>query len=149
MAAPSGPRSGRHGSVNSVASVRNWSLNWNQALASRILSSTRAGTMRFAGIEDWNGSIEGFGGVPGLFAGDTVALRLFAGPDDGVWGHYGAVYYGNAIIDSFTLNIQWQPTVQTSWTANFSANGCLSTTSGEESDDTLECVSRWCSVGLS
>lgn len=148
MGSLSGPRTGRHGAVNGLTSVRNWSLNWNQNLASRVLSSTRGGTMRFAGIEDWSASVEGFGGFPGIFPGDNVSLKMFAGPDDGVFGHYGAVYQGYALVDSLTINLQWQPTVQASWSANFSANGCMSQAPGEYSDDVLECVSQLCSIDL-
>lgn len=150
MSAPSGPRSGRHGSVavgaSALHSIRNWNLNAIENHEARVLSSTRAGTMRFPGVADWNGSFEGFGGTPPVFPGDQVALSLFAGPDTGVFGATGLVYFGNAIIDSLTITWQWQPTVVVSWSANYSANGCLAYNTDEYYDTILECVAQACSM---
>lgn len=151
MTAPSGPRSGKHGVVALTATgvnhVRNWNLNWNYALEDRVHSASASGHERFAGVEDWNGSFAGFGGAPPVFPGDEVALKLFCGPSDGVWGHTGKVWVGNAIIDNIAITWNWQPNNSLSWTANFSANGCLTDEEGEYYDTTSQtCLAKMCSL---
>lgn len=146
MAAPSGPRSGKHGAVNGVPVTRNWTLNILNALERRYHSASRGGPDVDLGIEDWNGILEGFGGFPPFFPGDIVALILFTGPSTGVLGATGDTYTGFAIIDSLTVNWNWQPNNSLNWSASFSADGCLTEVEGEELDVSAVCLDRMCSV---
>lgn len=149
MPAPSGPRSGKHGAVNGINTVRNWSLNITGAIETRYHSASRGGPERYAGVEDWNGVIEGFGGNPGIFPGDSVALVLFSGPDDGVYGHDGLTYYGTALIDSLAINWNWQPSQSLTWSAGFSANGCIASQDDTIADTpNIGCTARMCSLSV-
>lgn len=135
MPFPSGPRSGKHGVVKAanatsgvtgvVSAVRNWSVNHNQTPEDHVHSGTLGGHERGNGYFDWNGSFEGFGAYPGIFPGDLFEFTGFAGPDNGVFGTSGNAVIGNAIMDSLTINWNFQPGGSLSWSGSFSANGCL------------------------
>jgi hypothetical protein len=146
MGSPSGPRSGRHGYANGVPFVKNWSLNWSRATETRYHSASFNAPERFMGVEDWNGTIEGYGGLPSLFPGENVALKLFAGPDNGIFGNTGVVYEGTAIIDTLTLNWTWQPNASLGYSLGFSADGCLAQVENEYYDDTGECEASVCNI---
>lgn len=144
----SGPRSGKFGFVNGAIQVRNWSLNWNEALADRVHSASMGGHERISGVEDWNGSFEGFGGWPGanLFPGNSFSMLLFAGPDDGVYGNTGKVWVGTAIIESLTINWNWLPSNSINWSIAFAANGCLADADNEYYDSSEVCVASMCDL---
>jgi hypothetical protein len=151
MPTPSGPRSGKHGyayTINGIKHMKNWSLNWNQALETRYHSESRGGPERFYGVEDWSGTIEGFGGNPLIFPGDEIALELFTGPSTGVYGAVGETYKGNAIVDQLTINWNWQPNQSLNWSVNFSADGCLSEAEDEEYDLSTTCDTSMCNLSL-
>ena len=151
MAAPSGPRSGKHGYVYTQYGetyIRNWLLNWNQALAARIHSASAGGTERVYGVEDWNGTFEAFGGNPNIFPGDEFTIGLFSGPSDGVHGTTGQYWSGDAICDSLTINWNWQPSQTINWSAAFSANGCLADTDDEKYDAGADCVASMCTLSI-
>lgn len=148
MTAPSGPRGGRHGYVNGLPQIRNWSLNWNRALETRYHSATKAGPQRIVGVEDWTGTFEGFGGNPGVFPGDNIDLKLFAGPSDGVYGHTGVVYQGTGIIDSLTITWNFQPNASIGYSIGFSADSCLTLDENEYYDTSEFCEASMCQLKL-
>lgn len=146
MGSPSGPRTGRHGFMNGVPFMRYWSLNWSQALETRYHSASYSGPERTPGIEDWNGVVEGYGGKPGIFPGESIALKLFSGPSDGVHGNTGKVYAATAIADSLTINWQWQPSQMLGYALNFSANGCMGSEENDYYDTTDTCHANMCNM---
>jgi len=149
MTAPSGPRSGKHGVVNGICFVRNWTLNVLNAVETRYHSASRGGPERYTGIEDWNATFEGFGGDPGIFPGDIIDLKLFAGPSSSTWGDPGQTWYGSAIVDSLSVIWNFQPNQSLQWAASVSANGCITQTDDEYYDTTcLTCPTQMCSLAI-
>lgn len=144
----SGPRSGKHAFVSGLSQITGWTLNWNESYETKYHSASRGAPERTRGVEDWNGTITGFGGNPGLFPGDEFAFRFFDGPDDGVYGHTGLIWYGNGIIDSMSIVWNWTPNQSLNWTINFSANGCLDDMIGELYDTSTECANRMCNLAI-
>jgi hypothetical protein len=148
MASPSNVRSGKHGAVNGVPSVRNWTLNILNQVETRIHSASRGGPERHQGIEDWNAVIEGFGGNPGIFPGEDLTMSLFTGPSTGVFGATGLAYTGTAIVDSLTINWSWQPNQSINWSANISANSCIGYTEADIVDSSTTCYARACGLNV-
>ena len=149
MTAPSGPRSGKHGVVNGVGAVRNWTLNFLNAVQTHYHSATQGGPERYPGVEDWNATFEGFGGDPGIFPGEAVALKLFAGPSDGIWGSTGEVWYGAAIVDSLSITWNFQPNQSLQWAATVSANGCIAQEESEYYDTVTDtCPNQMCGLDI-
>lgn len=154
MADTSGPRSGKHGMVSAYGwegtysrHIRNWNLNLLEQPENRVHSASRSGHERIVGVRDWNGSFEGFGPDPFIFPGNDINITLYAGPKTGVYGTAGQTYVGTAIVDSITINWNWQPTQSINWTANFSGDGVLAYASDDYIyDDSVVCDPSMCDL---
>ena len=149
MASPSGPRSGKHAAALGITNLRNWTLNRINALETRYHSATRGGPARQDGVNDWNGTVESFGGFPDFFPGDYITgLSLFEGPDDSVYGHTGVTWTGNAIVDYITINWNFQPNQSLNWSAGFSAHGAIVDGTGVVDDVSDDCPDRICDLHI-
>lgn len=101
-----GVHSGKFGVVNGEETVRNWSINDEQALQSYVASNTLFGTGRQPGIESWTGSFQKFGYMPNTMPGELLAFVGYQAPDDDVSGN-GMRYSGQAMVSQLQINWNW------------------------------------------
>lgn len=152
----SGPRSGKHGAVKYgsgggafLTSIRNWIYNSTSTPEDYVHSGTRGAHDRAGGVWDSNGTFEQFGAIPVLFPGDSFDFYGFAGPDTGVFGTNGNTIVGPVLLDSLTINWDWNPNGRLSMSSTFSANGCFDE---ENSNDIVEtpafCPTRMCDLSI-
>ena len=123
--------SGRYGAVNGMSTVRNWVLNETTTPAEYRASNTRAGTGRKEGVYDYNGSFEGYGGVPPIMPSEYFDFVGFTAPTSGIFGTIGATKQAvNAIVQSVTINWDWTTGGLLDWVVNFAAGEPLIITDG-------------------
>jgi hypothetical protein len=123
-----GTHSGKFGAANGISTLRNWVINELSQPKQFAASNTRGAHGRRAGIKDWNGSYGAYGGSPLILPGETFSFEGYTAPDDDVEGSTGAVYSGDAVIESVAITWDWRGSNIISHTANFSGAGPLTET---------------------
>ena len=121
--------SGKAGAVNGKSTVRKWSISYTADTKTFVASSTKGGTGRLAGNEDWSGSYDGYGHTPGVMPGGALS---FVGSIDGTKG-----VSGTAIVDQVVITIDIEGGGIISHTVSFSANGALTEGAAAATDATL------------
>ncbi len=115
-----GVLSGVGGSLDSVAGIGNWSINYKGDPQAYASSGTAGAMARIAGNGDWSGSYRAYGHTPYVMPGEAFS---FAGSMDGTNGASGT-----AIVDSVEINVDIEGAKPIEHTVNFSGNGALSRT---------------------
>lgn len=115
------PMSGRYGaaSFGSVLStIRDWRVGISSDLKTFIASNTHGGTGRRAGIFDWQGSFNQYGGMPVALPGDSGTFIGYPGPGDGIIGSNGPCATGPAVISQLQTTWNWMTNeiIQTAYT---------------------------------
>ncbi len=128
-----GIHSGKYGVVDGVSTVKNWQINETSDVKSFVASNTNGGTGRRRGNHDWTGSYVQYGCRPDHMPGETFNFKGYTSPDDDVSGN-GAVYIGDAIVDSIAITWNWENAEITSTTVNFASAGPLTRGSDEFTD---------------
>ena len=103
-----GALGGRYGVVNGLTGIRNWQLNDDGTLAVFANSATAAGQGRLPGITAWTGGYSNHGALPPVLPGVLFGFQGFTAPDNGILGGVGYKYSGNAMVDSVSINWDWQ-----------------------------------------
>lgn len=141
-----GIRSGKRGAVNGKSTVRNWSISDDMTNPRYRASNTKGGAGRINGIGLWTGGFAGYGGDPVSLPGDIFAFVGYTAPNDGISG-VGERYSGNAIIDSLTVNWNWQGGEAVNNSYAFSGHLGLTVASGAEVlDATTPTVASICGL---
>jgi hypothetical protein len=121
-----GVHSGKFALVDDMDTVRNWTINEQQAPARGIASNTAFGPLRRVGVRSWNGTFTRYGGLPLLMPGDLFTFRGYGAPVDDVVGSDGMVYDGQAMVGSVGLAWDWQGAGLLVETYNFAGHLALS-----------------------
>jgi hypothetical protein len=103
-----GVHSGKFALVDGIDTVRNWTINEQQAPARGIASNTAFGPLRRVGVRSWSGSFTRYGGLPLLMPGDLFTFKGYGAPVTDVVGEDGMVYDGQAMVGSVGLAWDWQ-----------------------------------------
>lgn len=122
-----GVLSGIFGAVDTIHTVRNWSVDSSADLQELVASNTKGMPIRLEGNEDWSGSFSCFGDVPVKMPGDSF---LFTGSVDGENG-----CYGQAVVDSVEVSVDIEAGAPISHDVSFSGDGIL-TLGAAIADDT-------------
>jgi len=114
--------SGVGGVIGGMSSVTNWSINRTQASAKYAASSTKGGTGRVPGPQDYTGSFTTLGHTPPAMPGETVPAVLKIGQTDPAVGAEKAYYIMPLmLIDSVQITIDWGSADPITCVTNFSA----------------------------
>lgn len=104
--------------ASNITGISKWSIASKSSNLQSLITSASAGApVRVAGNDDWNGSYEGGGPIPGVVPGESIT---FKGSIDGVKGVSGA-----AIVDGVTINWDIEGGKPISHSVRFSGNGAL------------------------
>lgn len=131
-------KNGAKGAIDGVPCIRNWSLNDLAETKEFACSATQGRRGRRAGIEDFNGSFEQYGGTPTLMPGECFTFEGFTGPDAvdcGPSSGDGNIYTGEAIIDQVAITWNWEASEEIMIASSFSGNGPLTIENGEILDE--------------
>lgn len=109
--------SGIGGAVDSINTVRQWSVNQTGDLQAYTASNTKQAVSRESGNSDWTGQYQAYGGVPVKMPTETFT---FTGSIDGTNG-----VVGPAIVESVTIEWDMEASSVLSHTVNFASNGTL------------------------
>lgn len=97
-----GVHSGKFGTLNGIPTVRQWSINDDQALAKGIASNTNFGPFRRRGVEEWNGNFTQYGKQPTVMPGAAFNFAGYTAPDNDAGGN-GVQYAGVAYARQTTI----------------------------------------------
>jgi len=111
------PITGINGAVDGVPGVVNWNVSETPNLQSRGNSSVAGSVITKTGVKDWSGTYEAEGGAPVHMPGETFT---FTGSADGSVGATGP-----AIVESVTINWDWENDAMLGHSVNFAGNGAL------------------------
>jgi len=131
-----GVHSGKFGAVDSVTTVRNWGIEQISASQPFVASNTKGGTGRRRGVKDWSGQYSCYGHTPPAMPGEFFDFEGYTAPDNDTWGANGLTYYGNAIVDSIALTLNFESSELFNFQTSFSGNGALARKSDVVSDAT-------------
>ena len=124
--------SGKYGAVGDVDTVRNWVLNELTTPAEMRASNTLGGTARYEGVYDYNGTFEGYDGVPPYMPGDYFDFTGYTAPSTGALGVAGITKSAvNAIVQEVTINWNWQSGELLNWALSFAAGEPLAITEAQ------------------
>ncbi len=125
-----GVLSGIGGAVDTAETVRNWSADVSEELVAAYASNTKAGPHRLDGNLDWSGIYTGYGSIPTMMPGDSIAsLKLSLDATDGI--------EGPAIIDRVDITWDWEGRIPISYSVAFSGNGDCTFGSAVATDGTI------------
>lgn len=116
-----GLHSGKHGVVNGISTVGQWSISETQAPARGIASNTKFGPVRKHGVRSWNGSFNAFGATPSVLPGESFSFLGYGAPANDVSGN-GFRYSGGALVSGVTINWNWSNGEMINHTVNFDGN---------------------------
>lgn len=122
--------SGSLGMINGLSHVRSWSIEDTSSPVKGVSSASRGGTMTKGGVRDWSGSASLFGVAGTWMPGDIVSFVGYKGPTTGVKGTAGIRSSGSAIIESLTMNWNWETNEYLSSELSLLGNGTLAHASG-------------------
>lgn len=135
-----GLHSGKYGRINGVNTMRQWTINEEEAQPKGIASNTLLGTNRERGVRKWTGSYQAYGAVPvaGIMPGSVFSFVGYGSPGNDVSGAVGQRYEGDAIVDRVVINWNWQGGEMLSHTVNFNGNLVLTkNAAGADPGDTV------------
>lgn len=115
-------KSGKFSAVNLISTLRQWSINDVSTPKAYVASNTQGGTGRRPGNVDWTGSLGAYGGFPAFMPNDTFAFKGYTAPTT---GSEGPTYKGNVMVESVTVNWNWEAADILSHTMTFGSNGPL------------------------
>lgn len=135
---------GRFAFVNGVSTMRGWSAQITNSPAKFVASNTKAGSGRIAGVNDWSGSVRGYGGTPPVMPGEALSF-------DGVMGSVTEGAAGDSLAGATlcsSVEITWDFTSGTiiGWTVNFEGNGKPAVSTATLADATSPDVPGVCAI---
>lgn len=102
-----GVHSGRFGTINGIAAVRNWSINDEQSPATFVNSATAIGHGRAVGVNSWTGNYAKHGGLIDYFPGQTFSFTGYEEADTDILNGIGSTVSGTVIVDSVSITWDW------------------------------------------
>lgn len=122
--------SGRFCAINGVGGLRDWTASETSTPAKVVDSATKNASLRRKGPKSWSGSYNASGGLPDLMPGESFSFIGYTAPTSGIEGEVGWRLSGNAIVDSVTINWNWQSQEVLSHSVQFQGDLGLSKASG-------------------
>lgn len=110
-------KTGINAAVDGVSTARGWEVSYTADTQKYVASNTDGGPGREDGNKDWSGSYTAYGHTPAVWPGESFT---FLGSEDGAVG-----VSGTAIVDTITINIDFESGAIIDYTVNFSADGAL------------------------
>lgn len=108
-----------------IGSCRDWSATVKSDVKSWVASNTYGATSRIAGNQDWNGSFKTYLATPAILNMMPGANFLFKGyvasPTD-IGGANGPIYGSAVMVESTTVNWNWQSADPISHEVSFANN---------------------------
>lgn len=153
------PRSGRLGFVGDYTGavltrftrIRNWRWSTRTTPDLRVYSGTRYGTQRVPSFIEYDGSFQGYGALPPLFAGDKFTFIGYTAPTDGVPCTPGCAFSVAAIVERLSITWNWTAENKTVfWEIGFNSLGDATVIAAfdDPCDDEPQCFDNTCSLGL-
>ena len=142
-----GVLSGKFGAVNGVSTVSNWTITDTMTLTEGTASNTLGGKARRKGIHDWSGSFSGMGGIPPVLPSNFFTFAGYTAPDNGVSGT-GLVYTAPAIVESVTINWNWESGEIINWTVNMASDGPAVGAAGDITDLSVPDLPETCGTKI-
>jgi len=119
--------SGRLSAIDNVSFMRDWNVSVQASNPKVIDSATQGGTLRRGGPKSWNGSVNGSGGRPSKFIGDSFSFIGYLQPADGISG-VGPRLSGTVFIDQLVINWNFQTQDIINHSLTFQGSGALTRT---------------------
>lgn len=121
--------SGFGGAVDTIATVREWSVSSTADIQRYVASGSKKGSSRLAGNKDWSGSYMAYGAIPAKKPGDSFT---FTGSLDGTNG-----VTGTAMVDEVVITWDIEGGGIISHEVSFSSNGALTLGTAAATDATV------------
>lgn len=121
--------SGFGGAVDTIPTVRGWSVTSTSDITRYVASGSKKGASRIAGNRDWNGQYTAYGGIPAKKPGD---IFTFTGSLDAVNG-----VEGSAMVEEVVINWDIEAGGIISHEVTFSSNGVLTLGAAVATDATV------------
>ena len=121
--------SGFGGAVDTINTVREWSVSSTADIQRYVASGSKKGSSRLAGNKDWSGSYTAYGAIPVKKPGDSFT---FTGSLDGTNG-----VTGTAMVDEVVITWDIEAGGIISHEVSFSSNGALTLGAAAATDATV------------